>query len=307
MGLPNRRHHFVPDFLLKHWTGSDSKLSYFTWRSDGVLHTDRCGSRGAGYEEHLYSQNHPSGYKDTSIERDVLTALVDTPGAPVHVKLLNGELGNLTSPERETWSRFLVAQLVRVPSMIQYLCDAGRQLMLADIEDIDPPDEIKEQLGNLTLQQYLETSGAWRLDNASKRAIEHVIKSPQINRVFLEAHWAVHTVTHSNLDLVIGDRPLLLEGRMTETFLFTLPLSPKSLFFAANDGGIIRNIAAHNKRDVVCTINKESTAVAAKYVYATDAQQKAMVDRYLRKPSESDDRHIVSGLTAALTENRPAS
>lgn len=307
MGLPNRRHHFVPNFLLKHWTGSDNKLSYFTWRPDGVLHTDRCSSRGAGFEEHLYSQTGPSGYKDTSVERDVLTALVDTPSAPVHVKLLNGGPGNLTSPERETWSRFLVAQLARVPSMVRYLGDAGRQLMLADIENIDPPDEIKKQLGNLTLQQYLETSGAWQLDNASKRAIEPVIKSAQLNRVFLDAHWAVHTVTHSNLDLVIGDRPLLLEGRMTETFLFTLPLSPRSLFFAANDREIIRNIAAHKQRDVVCTINKESTAVADKYVYATNVQQKALVDRYLRKPSEPDHRHIVWGLKAALTENRPAS
>ncbi|UGS91263.1 DUF4238 domain-containing protein [Ralstonia wenshanensis] len=302
MGLPNRRHHFVPDFLLKHWIGPDRKLTYFQWRSDGVLHTDRCGSRGAGYEEHLYSQNYPSGHKDTSVERDVLTALIDTPSAPVHVKLLNGELDSLKTTERETWARFLVAQLVRVPSMVQYLRDAGRHLLLADIENLDPPDEIKEQLGNLTLQQYLETSAAWQLDNASTRALEHVIKSSQLNEVFLQAHWAVHTIERSNLDLVIGDRPLLLEGQMTETFLFMLPLSPTVLFFAANDYEIVRNIAAHNQSDVVCTINMESIAVADKYVYATDTRQMAMVDQYLRKPSEPDDRHIVSGLNAALVE-----
>jgi hypothetical protein len=68
MGLPNRRHHFVSDFLLKHWTGSDNKLAYFKWRPDGVLHTGRCSSRGAGYEEHLYSQSHPSGNKDAATD-----------------------------------------------------------------------------------------------------------------------------------------------------------------------------------------------------------------------------------------------
>ncbi|WP_244746193.1 DUF4238 domain-containing protein [Paraburkholderia terricola] len=304
MGQANRRHHFVPDFLLKQWTGSDKKLAYFTWLPNGTLHTDRCSSRGVGFEEHLYSQANPSGTKDVSLERELFTALIDTPSAPVHVKLLNGKLGDLTSPEREAWSRFLVAQLVRVPSMIQYLCDVGSQMMLADIKDIEPPDEIKKQLGHLTLQQYLETDGAWLLGNASKRALEDIIKSAQLNRVFLDAHWAVHTVTGCNLDLVIGDRPLLLEGRMTNTFLFALPLSPKSIFLAANDAESIKNIAADRLRDVVCAFNKESAVVADKYVYATDGQQRRMVERYLRKPSGPDDQHIVAGLRSALRAAR---
>jgi len=301
-----RNNHYVPDFLLKQWADSNNKVTYFTWLPTGELHTGRCGSRGAGVERDLYSQILPSGDVDTTLEVEVFTQLVDNPNAPIHLKLLGGQLGKLSTAERSLWARFLVAQLVRVPSMVRYLCDSGRQLMLRDIGDVEPPEEIRDQLGTLTLEQYLESEAAWRLDNASKRALEIIIQTPQLNDVFLDAHWAVHAITRSNINLVIGDRPLLLEGRMTDLFLFTLPLSPTQLFLASNDRMAICHAAAEKQRDLVSIINRESAAVADKYVYATDDKQTALAEHYLRRLGDPDDRHIVSGLIAALHGNQPA-
>ena len=295
-----RNNHYVPDFLLKQWTGADNKLTYFKWLPTGVLNAGRCSSRGAGVERDLYSQMNSAGDVDTTLERELFTKLVDDPSAPIHAKLLGGQLGKLSNEERSLWSRFLVAQLIRVPSMVQYLCDAGQQLMLRDIDDIKPPEEIRDQPGSSTLQQYLETEAAWRLDNESKRALEIIVKSPQLNGVFFGAYWAVHSITTSNINLIIGDRPLLLEGRMTGLFLFAMPLSPTQLFLASNDRMAICQVAAEKQRDLVRTVNQESTAVADEYVYATDGKQTALAEGYLRKPGDPDNRHIVSGLKAAL-------
>ncbi|KVG59205.1 hypothetical protein WS79_10865 [Burkholderia territorii] len=176
--------------------------------------------------------------------------------------------------------------------------------MLQDIENIEPPDDIKQQLGNSTLQQYLESDGAWRLNNASKRALEIIIQSPNLNKVFLDAHWDVHTITKPDIDLVIGDRPLLLEGRMTGLYLFAIPISPTQLFLASNNRMAISHIIGDEQSELVCTINRESIAVADKYVYSTDDRQAALVERYLRKPDGPDDQHIVSGLRKALNEDR---
>jgi hypothetical protein len=136
---------------------------------------------------------------DPEIEVDVFGKIVDTPGSLVHKKLLADQLNQLTAEEEKTWSNFLVAQMIRVPSMVQYLRDRGRQLMLLDIEGIEPPDDIKGQLGDLTLQQYLESDGAWRLDNASLRALQGIIESQTLNSVFLSATWAVCDISKSNL------------------------------------------------------------------------------------------------------------
>ncbi len=301
MGKSHRNHHFVPKFLLKEWTGPDRKLTYFYWRPDDVLHVGRCGPGGVGAEEHLYSQRRTSGDMDPIIEIDVFSKIVDGPSAPVHQKLLAGQLNQLTDAEKKTWSNFLVAQMIRVPSMVQYLLDKGRQLMLQDIEGIEPPDEIKGQLGELTLQQYLESDGSRLLDNAALRALQVIIESQTLNSVFLDAMWAICDVSKSNLDLVIGDRPLLQEGRMNEQYLFMLPLSPTTAFIATNESHVVLNLSAERVRNVVMTFNKEATHVADTHVYATNERQKSMIARYLRKPIAPDDRHIVSGLREALT------
>lgn len=300
MGKSHRNHHYVPRFLLEEWAGADRKLTYFNWRADGVLHGGRCGSRGVGAEEHLYSQRLASGEMDPVIEVDVFGAIVDTPGSLVHKKLLADQLNQLTVEEEKIWSNFLVAQMIRVPSMVQYLRDRGRQLMLRDIKGIEPPNEIKEQLGDLTLQQYLESEGAWLLDNASLRALQVIIESQALNSVFLSATWAVCDLSESNLDLVIGDRPLLQEGRMSEQYLFMLPLSPTTAFVATNEPHVVHNLSAEKARDVVMTFNKEATQIADRHIYATGKGQKSMIARYLRKPTEPGDRHIVLGLRDAL-------
>lgn len=300
MGKSHSNHHFIPKFLLKEWTGTDRKLTYFYWRPDGILHDGRCGPGGVGAEEHLYSQRRESGELDPEIEVDVFSKIVDDPSAPVHQQLLAGRLGELTDTEKKAWSNFLVAQMIRVPSMVQYLLDKGRQLMLRDIEGIEPPDEIKGQLGDLTLQQYLESDGSRLLDNASLRALRLIIESGTLNSVFLDSMWAVRDVSKSNLDLVIGDRPLLQEGRMNEQYLFMLPLSPAVAFIVTNESQVAQNLSAETARNVVMTFNKEATQVADTHVYATNGRQRPMIDRYLRKPVAPDDRHVVSGLREAL-------
>ncbi|SDA53974.1 Protein of unknown function [Janthinobacterium sp. 344] len=302
MGKSHRNHHFVPQFLLKNWTGADNKLTYFNWRPDGVLHNDRCGTRGTGAKEHLYSLRQPSGDMNTEIEVDVFGKVVDVPGSNVHRRLLDGKLNELTADERKAWSNFLVAQMIRVPSMIQFFIDRGRQLMLRDIEGIEPPEYIGIPLESQeqSLQEYLQSDGAWLLDNESLCALRTIIESRVLNSVFLDATWAVCNVSNANLDLVIGDRPLLHEGRMSEQYLFMLPLSPTIGFVATNALHVSQNLAAEKARDLVTTFNKEATQVADTHIYATNRRHEPMIVRYLRKPTAPDDRHVVSGLRAAL-------
>ncbi|WP_016832116.1 DUF4238 domain-containing protein [Herbaspirillum lusitanum] len=300
MGQSHKKHHYVPRFLLQEWAGEDKKLTYFTWLQNGILHEDRCGPRGVAAKEHLYSQQSASGEMNPEIEEQVFTRIIDTPSAPVHQRLLAGHLENLTINEEKTWSNFLVAQMIRVPSMVQYVLDRGRQLMLRDIDGIEVPEHLKESLGELTLQEYLESDGAYLLDNALLRELQTIIESPTLNNVFLGAKWATYDVSDSNLDLVIGDRPLLLEGNMSEQYLFMLPLSPTLAFVATNEARVIDNIAAVSSREVVMTFNKEATQVADTYVYATGSKQKRMVTKYLRKPDAPDNQHVVSGLRDAL-------
>ncbi|NLA20829.1 DUF4238 domain-containing protein [Burkholderia cepacia] len=124
MGKSHRNHHFVPRFLLEEWAGADRKLTYFNWRRDGELHVGRWASRRRRRRAPVFTAA-SIGEMDPEIEVDVFGKIVDTPGSLVHKKLLAGELNRLTTQEEKAWSNFLVAQMIRVPSMVQYLRDRG--------------------------------------------------------------------------------------------------------------------------------------------------------------------------------------
>ncbi|CAJ4802881.1 Uncharacterised protein [Burkholderia pseudomallei] len=300
MGQPHVKQHYIPDFLLKQWVNAQGKLTHFSRRTDGKVFSGRRSSRGAGYEEHLYSLEDGSGAKDTHLERDFFARLVDDPAAPVHAKLLGGKINELSETECAAWSRFLVAQMVRVPSMVRYVRVAGRQLMLSDVDAIELPKEIQLQTGGLTLREYLESEGAWRLDNASTRTLLTIIESRKLNDVFLRAYWATCEARSCKWNFVIGDRPLLYEGQMTDDFLFSLPLSPTMLFFATNQPQTINTIATSGEREFVSTINKDSTSKADIYVYATDSHQLPLIEKYLRQQNEPDSEHLVASLMERL-------
>jgi hypothetical protein len=66
--------------------------------------------------------------------------------------------------------------------------------------------------------------------------------------MFLGATWGVHVVMHTLFDLVIGDEPLVYEGKMNSNFLFAIPLSPRVLFTAFSDPETGRNLRSASKQ-----------------------------------------------------------
>lgn len=73
---------------------------------------------------------------------------------------------------------------------------------------------------------------------------------------------------------------------MNSDFLFALPLTPTVLFVAySNEAVTGKNLdeASHNK--LVVTMNRTQADQADSYVFATDNKQRALVARYLRKPT----------------------
>lgn len=294
--------HYVPEFLLREWAAQDKKLTHFSRRFDGAMIEGRCGPKGAGYKEHLYSLHVPNAKKDTQLERNFFGPLVDDPAAPVHKRLLAGDVESLTDQEVSAWSRFLVAQIVRVPSMVSYFLEAGRAMMLSDVDDALTPAEIAAELNGRSLREYLETDGAWRLDNASTRALQVIIETPQLNEVFHHAIWATIEFAGAKSTLLIGDRPLIYEGQMADDFLFLLPISPATIFVAARSRETIENLSSADEGEVLLSLNKATVSLADQYVYSVDGAQRELIDAHLRKSDDPDVRHVVASLRARLKQ-----
>jgi len=94
--------------------------------------------------------------------------------------------------------------------------------------------------------------------------------------------WLVHDVSRANLDLLLSERPCLLQGSaLSGDCLLALPLSPTMLFFACNQPDTVVSLRATPETKLVKAVNKISVSYAADRVYGTSNQHLPLVEKYL--------------------------
>ena len=135
-------HHYVPAFLLRQWQAMETgKLREFSWGGDGrLLISERSAKRVANLR-HLYSARRSEDQPDSALERDYLGPHVDDPAAVVHDQMLKTGLQGFDEDQARIWSRFLVAQMLRVPAMVERARQRGNEILRATL-DVAPEEYV---------------------------------------------------------------------------------------------------------------------------------------------------------------------
>lgn len=180
--------------------------------------------------------------------------------------------------------------------MIAQLRVRGREILMSGLDQV--PDEYEKNVDHLdgeSFADYVQRHEPNLLDDLDIHTLPSIIESQLLNGMFLQSHWAARGLGWSDLDLVIGDRPLIYEGQMASDFLFVLPLAPKVAFFATNDNAAWGRIKKTKPSSLVRTLNKHTVQQAYLNAFAVDDSQTALIKRYLRRPEAFDDRALLIG------------
>lgn len=275
--------HFVPSFLLEQWhTPPDQKLSSFRW-AGAKLVSHRYKAKSVAKERHLYSMSRSSVEPDVQVEKGFWGPKVDNPAAVVHAKLLHRGLDALGPDEREIWARFLVAQMLRVPSMVRQIRERGREILSAGLDEA--PEEyaaVRGEAPELSFREWVQRHMPDVLDDLGVMTLPQLVFSDKLNPVFLRATWGIRSV-HATFDLLIGDRPLIVAGSLGGSFLVAVPICPTKMFFALNDRLTLHNLRKRNADAFVRASNLTMVTAADRYVYSTGDCQSSFIKRHLRR------------------------
>jgi hypothetical protein len=280
-------HHYVPSFLLKNWHGgSEGKLTQFQWLPTGTLEAKHYKSGAVAKEPHLYSTINGDGSLDTSIEKEFFTDVIDDKAAPILIKLHDNNIDSLTKEERDTWARFLIAQIVRLPSNVDgYERSAKNELLegaLAMATEQKRPELFK----------YLVENTANAGKNIAREILSTTIESEKILPLVLNASWHVFSTGQAEHKLLIGDSPMLKQGSLQDSFLWILPISPTLFFCATNQSQLLQIVDIQTResaRKVVEILNLTTITKAEKYVYGTDSTHESIIKQHLKKLSVVSD------------------
>ena len=242
MGIP-KRHHYVPEVILKRFTDEGDWLHLFSKRDK---RTRRTRIRNAFCEGHLYSEELADGSKDPRVEHDLswLEGVIE----PILSKLeLAGRTGvnpNLTAIEILTWRFFFVVQWKRVPDL--------HKTVATNEESTAVLNEILNEMSVEFPDRYAEIC-AFREPVAIRRTVRNARISgvAEVSDCVMNAissrGIAVLAITAPTKALIIGSRPVVQLGfreglkLVDEATEMWLPISSK----------IAVGLGPRNQREIV--------------------------------------------------------
>lgn len=127
-----RKHHFVPQFWIRRFAGTDGNL----WAYDHD--TGRISERSSKQLMQIFNLYtvQPSGADDTTLETVDLNR-IDSEGSAVFDRILKRDL---TQPAKEAFASFLAAQVLRDPDIVTSYNPRAQELTLSLLAAFDAPD-----------------------------------------------------------------------------------------------------------------------------------------------------------------------
>jgi hypothetical protein len=253
------KHHYIPVFYLKQWTGADGRLCEFSRPYDRVkprrVHPD-----GTGYVHGLYSIPGLSPDLAQIVETNFMKVTDNWAARALRI-LLAASSSQLSVDERSGWSRFITSLVLRNPESVDRHKVAGQAV-------VDRALRISEEAA--TPQQDESRAG-----RASAILLQSVIDSPRIGSYMNGMRWVVLHIPSPKFLLLTSDRPVIMtNGLAYENSQILLPISPHHVFVATNNAkteNYIRDIM--RRQQLIQQINDRVARQSRKFVYGfSDAQ-----------------------------------
>jgi len=268
------KHHYIPVFYLKQWTGADGRLCEFSRPYDRVkprrVHPD-----GTGYVRGLNTIPGLPPHEENFLETYFMQ-LTDNYASRALRILLAKTPWKFTDAERSGWSRFIVSLVARNPESVERHMAAGKALFEKALPDIEA-DYASRKLPThpATYEDFAAQHSPNPAGRAGARLLQQVIDSPQIGNWMNQMRWMVlHDARPKHL-LLTSDRPVVMtNGISNENSQVILPISPHHVFVATNNAkteNYIRDIM--RRRQLIQQINDRVARQSRKFVYGfSDAQ-----------------------------------
>lgn len=270
-----KRHHYVPEFLLKPWAKerqpNQIMLRGYYWdtRSQRLRYRENGAGAFCYRIDLLTLKNRREG---RAVLESRFFQSIDDKGKMALDALLERGPEQLTNEERCDFVRLLLSLEYRRPAMVDRLRKEGAAQLASGLNSSQEILDEFRQLGIGGLpSEYARDKFGWSFEEHALLIIQQLVDSREIGERIVNAHWHLKRLRREHGSLLLGDRPLVrthgLDHRAATWFL---PLSPKVGFFATLDVNNLRLIQKAAAATIIRHANIDAAGHAEKYVFSVD-------------------------------------
>ncbi|MEI9410276.1 DUF4238 domain-containing protein [Mesorhizobium salmacidum] len=273
---PNK-HHYIPKFYLKRWSGFDGRLCEFSRPYDHVK-PRRTAPDGTGYVRGLYTlrgfepdlaqQIEERFFGTTDCEASDVLGILETKGPD----------GASEGPLRSAWSRFLLSLLLRTPENIEGLrAQWEHTFAKTDTETEAEYANVRQPGRPATFAEYLRSMPVEQIDRYLFGVFIPLVDNVRVGTILNKMVWSVFTAAKTRFEFLTSDRPIVRTPLNIPDGYLALPIGPRKLFLATNSLDVIRRFQNANQDRLVADMNARVVGGAIKYVYGSSDTQRQFV------------------------------
>ncbi|MEM6827678.1 MAG: DUF4238 domain-containing protein [Pseudomonadota bacterium] len=256
---PPAKHHYLPKWYLDRWAIDGEVTAFRRVGPKRELYSSQKSPAAIGYERNLYTIPDKEPSLAARIETEFLQA-IDNRGAQAVAMAEN----NLAAGPHDKAGlvQFLLSLMHRTPDRIDHL-ETRLTRMLSDkpeFADADP--------------------AIFR--HAALNVFADLVQSEVVLNRLSELRTFVVTLHESGRDLVTGDRPLVVSGRLDHKDAFViLPIGPRRMLMLAENENLVQRLAGREAKVLSGAMNDAVVVQATNLVIARNENPRRFVDNRL--------------------------
>lgn len=276
---PPRKHHYIPEFWSKRWTGPDGLAERYTRPYHGKVVAYRKPPSAIGWREALYELPSFQGVK-RNFEVEFFKK-IDQRASDLFDRIEKSSQVSLTKIETVSFSLFILSLLHRSPSSISLLEFSTKRTLENIILDLSKKYEnIRSNKDPKTFEEfYYHYDDIKKLSHLSN-VFATLILSENLANFISNLHWFKIDLSGSRFQLLLSDDPLIrTNGLAKPDGHLALPISPRLALIGVYERSYFKSIASQSSTTLARLMNTQTVESAREFVVATDRRQEKFITR----------------------------
>lgn len=289
-GREPRRHHYVPEFLLRGWTKEWKRNQRLLRGHYWDLRQSRCRYRESGVGafcnriDLLTIGSRPKGKADLE---SIFFQAIDQKGQAAVEALVGGGVDRLDGEQRSDFVRLLLSLEYRRPSMVDRVRREGRERLTSGLDQAETIEEFKKLGVDQLPSEYAQQKLDWSMEERAMLLLQSLVDSREIGERLINAHWYLRRLRVEHSSYLLADRPLVrIQGLDHPAATWFLPLTPRIGFYVARHESNLRLFENASAKRLVRVSNIDSAGNAEKYLFGVGNTLPAMFAEILRERAE---------------------
>lgn len=279
-------HHYIPEFLLRGWTGKDGRLERFTRPFGSKVHVKRVYPSQVGFERRLYDFAPYDEQKFAGLELAYFQPIDDL-AAKARDRLLANIKGQWSPELRSAWSRFLMSLVHRDPESLRIF----RQRLAKILATFSPStqahwESVRGPTDPLNYLDMLAEDPTYH-DTTALRLLPSLIDNGNLGLFINRMIWGIMTLPSASRTLLVSDYPLVISnGIKNDNGHLALALGPDKLFVACYRRDLFDHLVnAQSADETIANYNHCVVERAKRFVGSCDSAQRRFIEnRFGTKP-----------------------